>query len=228
MKKNKLYTVLVAVTVFVLVMCAWGGAFTLRSVPEKKNVGNVLVIMAFLSTAFLILEAFLLRDQNSKNVARLATQISHTERDSLLYFPAPCIIIDGDNKVIWYNMLFARKVYSEEEAFGMELEDIMNIDLKEAYSPSGCLICLDRKYYVAKAVHTDSENELSMVYFNDVTDYTELRYEAYQSHNSVIIIVIDNFDELMSNVRESEKAHVVVEIEKLMERFLEGTTAIAK
>lgn len=61
--------------------------------------------------------------------------------------------------------------------------------------------------------------ELSMVYFNDVTDYVELEYEFRMSHKAVIIITIDNFDELMSNIRESEKAHVVVEIEKLIEEF---------
>ena len=47
--------------------------------------------------------------------------------------------------------------------------------------------------------------ELSMVYFNDVTDYVELEYEFRMSHKAVIIITIDNFDELMSNIRESEK-----------------------
>lgn len=62
-----------------------------------------------------------------------------------------------------------------------------------------------RPFYKAKAIHTDVNGELSMVYFNDVTDYVELEYEFRMSHKAVIIITIDNFDELMSNIRESEK-----------------------
>lgn len=33
--------------------------------------------------------------------------ISKTERDSLLNFPAPAIIIDSENVIVWYNRLLA-------------------------------------------------------------------------------------------------------------------------
>ncbi|MBP1533099.1 MAG: DHH family phosphoesterase, partial [Ruminococcus sp.] len=148
-------------------------------------------------------------------------------RDSLVHFPAPCVIIDKEKTIVWFNKLFESKVYSEDP-YGEKLDLIMNIDLNKAFETDGCQICVNKRYYLAKAVRTDVRNELTMVYFNDITEYTELRYDAYQSHNSVIIIVIDNYDELMSDVRESEKAHAAVEIEKLMESFLEGTNAIAK
>lgn len=95
----------------------------------------------------------------------------------------------------------------------------MNIDMDKIYSSDGDLVCINAHFYKAKAIHTDVNGELSMVYFNDVTDYVELEYEFRMSHKAVIIITIDNFDELMSNIRESEKAHVVVEIEKLIEEF---------
>ena len=140
--------------------------------------------------------------------------ISKTERDSLLNFPAPAIIIDSENVIVWYNRLFGRQVYSEEEAYGIDLTELMNIDMDKIYTSDGDLVC--------------TNGELSMVYFNDVTDYVELEYEFRMSHKAVIIITIDNFDELMSNIRESEKAHVVVEIEKLIEEFLENTTAVSK
>ena len=144
-----------------------------------------------------------------------------------MHFPAPCVIIDKEKTIVWFNKLFESKVYSEDP-YGEKLDLIMNIDLNKAFETDGCQICVNKRYYLAKAVRTDVRNELTMVYFNDITEYTELRYDAYQSHNSVIIIVIDNYDELMSDVRESEKAHAAVEIEKLMESFLEGTNAIAK
>lgn len=214
-------------TVAVIALTAVIGAFSLHSTADKKDTGSVLILLSCTSTMLLILEAFVFRNQTGKYIAKLSSQITRTEKESLMYFPAPCVIIDGDNIIVWYNKLFERRVYNDD-TYGADLTDIMNIDLEAAFSRDGCLICVNKRYYTAKAVHTDMHNELSLVYFNDVTEYTELRYDAYQSHNSVIIIVIDSFDVLMSNIRESEKAHVVVEIEKLMERFLEGTTAIAK
>lgn len=227
MKKNNGFLILLSVTVAVIALTAVIGAFSLHSTVQKKDTGSVLIMLSCTATMLLVLEAFVFRNQTRKHIAKLSSQITKTEKDSLLYFPAPCVIIDGDNMIVWYNKLFERRVYNEE-TYGVDLTDIMNIDLEEAFSHEGTMICVNKRYYTAKAVHTDIHNELSMVYFNDVTEYTELRYDAYQSHNAVIIIVIDSFDDLMSNVRESEKAHVVVELEKLMERFLDGTTAIAK
>ena len=44
-----------------------------------------------------------------------------------------------------------------------------------------------------------------MIYFDNVTDFVELEFEHRQSHKSVILITIDNYEDLISNLRESEK-----------------------
>ena len=228
MKKNKSFLVLLSVTMSVISLTSLIGAFLLRTTEDKKTVGSVLILLCVVSIMLLLLEAFVFRRQMQKYLTRMATQLIRTQRDSLVHFPAPCVIIDEeDNTIVWFNKLFERQVY-DEDPYGDKLQDIMNIDLERAYEDEGCQTCVNKRYYVTKAVHTDLKNGLSMVYFKDITEYTELRYDAYQSHNGVIIIVIDNYDELMGNIRESEKAHAAVEIEKLMERFLDDTTAIAK
>ncbi len=227
MKKNKSFLVLLSVTMGIISLTSLIGAFMLRSTEEKKGAGSVLILICVVGVMLLLLEAFIFRNQTTKYTTKLATQLIRTQRDSMLHFPAPCVILDSDETIVWYNRLFERQVYSED-SYGDHLENIMNIDLDRAFEDDGCQICVKKRYYVAKAVRTDLKNGLSMVYFKDITDYTELRYDAYQSHNSVIIIVIDNYDALMSDIRDSEKAHVAVEIEKLMESFLEDTNAIAK
>ena len=227
MKKNRNFLVLLGATMGVIAVVALIGAFMLHSTVEKQGSGSVLILVSVVSILLLLLEAFVFRNQTHKYLTKTATQLVRTQRDSLLYFPAPCVILDNENSVVWFNKLFEENMY-DIDPYGEQLTEIMNIDLDRAYGEEGCQICLNKRYYVAHAVQSDLRNGLSMVYFKDVTDYTELRYEAYQSHNGVIIIVIDNYDAMMSDIRESEKAHVAVEIEKLMERFLEGTTAIAK
>ena len=227
MNKNNSFRMLLSATVAVLAVISLAGSILLHTTQERRDTGSVLLILSVVSVLLLLLEAFVFRNQIKKYVSRLTTQTVRTQRDSLVHFPAPCVIIDKEKTIVWFNKLFESKVYSEDP-YGEKLDLIMNIDLNKAFETDGCQICVNKRYYLAKAVRTDVRNELTMVYFNDITEYTELRYDAYQSHNSVIIIVIDNYDELMSDVRESEKAHAAVEIEKLMESFLEGTNAIAK
>lgn len=228
LKGNKGFIIIISLTVTLLAAVAFCAAVTLRNTSGGKTSGGMLIVAATAGVLLLLLEAFVFRNRTRKYIAKMSAMISRTEKDSLVNFPAPSAIINNENIIIWYNKLFGSKVYTEEEAYGLCLTDIVNIDMNEAYAKEGCEICLFGKYYIVKAAHTNLEDGLSMVYFNDITDYTELKYDTYKSHNCVIIVVIDNFDNLMSNVRESEKAHVVVDIEKLMEEFLDGTTAIAK
>ncbi len=228
MKSNNGFQIIIRITVFVTALAALIGAFMLHSTPSRRESGSVLIIVSVIAAILLLLEAFVFRNQTKKYVAKLSTMISRTERDSLLNFPAPAIIIDAENVIVWYNRLFGRQVYNDEEAYGIDLTELINIDMDKIYGSEGDLVCINSHFYSARAVHTDSEGELSMVYFNDVTDYVELEYETRMSHKAVIIVMIDNFDELMSNIRESEKAHVVVEIEKIIEEFVENTTAVSK
>ena len=228
MKGKNGYGVLLNATVILLALSSLIGAIILHHYVPESSSGSVMIIISVSGIMLLAFELLVFKNQTRKYIAKMSTSISKTERDSLLNFPAPAVIVDSNNVIVWYNKLFGRQVYTDEEAYGICLNDIVNISMDDAYSFDGCQICLSKKYYIAKAVHTDAENGLSMIYFNDVTDYTELKYDTYQSHNAVIIISIDNFDDLMSNIRESEKAHVVVDIEKLMEKFLEDTTGIAK
>ena len=228
MKSNNGLQIIIRITVCVTMLSSLIGAFMLHSTPSHRESGSVLILVSVAAAVLWVLEEVVFHNHTRKYVAKLSTMISKTERDSLLNFPAPAIIIDSENVIVWYNRLFGRQVYSEEEAYGIDLTELMNIDMDKIYSSDGDLVCINAHFYKAKAIHTDVNGELSMVYFNDVTDYVELEYEFRMSHKAVIIITIDNFDELMSNIRESEKAHVVVEIEKLIEEFLENTTAVSK
>lgn len=228
MKGNSGVQFLLRITTFVVVLSALVASFSLYQTPTTRSMGSVMLLVSVSSAVLLILEAVIFKNSTKRIIAKMSTQISRTERDSLLNFPAPAIIIDNNNTIVWYNKLFGSQVYSEEEAYGIDITQLVNIDMDKIFCPNGDLICLKKRFYVAKGIHTDTSEKLSMIYFNDTTDYIELEYEHRLTRKSVIIIFIDNFEDLMSNIRESEKAHALVQIEKLIENFVEGTTAFSK
>ena len=205
MKSNNGLQIIIRITVCVTMLSSLIGAFMLHSTPSHRESGSVLILVSVAAAVLWVLEEVVFHNHTRKYVAKLSTMISKTERDSLLNFAAPAIMIDSENVIVWYNKLFGRQVYSEEEAYGIDLTELMNIDMDKIYSSDGDLVCINSHFYKAKAIHTDVNGELSMVYFNDVTDYVELEYEFRMSHKAVIIITIDNFDELMSNIRERAK-----------------------
>ncbi len=228
MKKNNGFHLLVCSTVAATVISAFITAIILHNTPSKSTAGSVFIVIDVVCAFMLALELWGFSTQNKKKISRMATMITRKERDSMYNFPAPVIVIDADATVIWSNLAFAERVFFEGEPYGQKIGDIMNIDLEQIHTPKGDLVCVNTKFYYARAVENEADNSLTLIYFNDVTDFIELDYETRMSHRAVIIIMIDNYDEIMSGVRESEKAHVQVEIERLIEDFIEGSTAISK
>lgn len=228
MKNNTILQIVMKATTALILLTALIASYMVYDTPMSKTKGTVLLFISIAGGVLLIGETVFFWDSTKKMIAKISTQITRTERDSLLNFPAPVIIIDYDGTVIWYNKLFCKQVYSEEEAYGVNISEIVKIDMDKCFSSDGDLVCIDKKFYRAKAIHNNTAGMLTMIYFDDVTDYIELEYENRQSHKSVIIIMIDNYDDLLSNLRESEKAHALVEIEKLIENFIDGTTGVSK
>ena len=228
MKGLKGFDIIIKATTVIIALTALIASFMVLDNPSTSGRGKALLIIAVISTLLFIVESIVFRGRMFKEVSKLSSRISKTERESLLHFPAPVIIIDDRNTIIWYNRRFGSQVYTEGEAYGIVITDIVDMDLDSVFKPEGELVCLKNRFYQTKGIRTDALGELSMIYFNDTTDYVELEYEHRQSHKNVIIISVDNYEDLMTNARESDKAHALVQIEKLIENFTEGTTAFYK
>ena len=140
MKSNNGLQIIIRITVCVTMLSSLIGAFMLHSTPSHRESGSVLILVSVAAAVLWVLEEVVFHNHTRKYVAKLSTMISKTERDSLLNFPAPAIIIDSENVIVWYNRLFGRQVYSEEEAYGIDLTELMNIDMDKIYSSDGDLV----------------------------------------------------------------------------------------
>ena len=63
------------------------------------------------------------------------------------------------------------------------------------------------------------KNDMSflVLYFHDDTGYYTIKRSMSESHPNVLVLNIDNYDEIMQNAKESEKAQTSVETEKLID-----------
>jgi c-di-AMP phosphodiesterase-like protein len=188
----------------------------------------MLMIASITASVLLVCEYVFFESSTKKYIAKSAALLNKTEKESMLNFPAPAVIVDSDYSIVWYNRLFGKKVFPQEEAYGLDVTELFKLDMEKIYSNEGDRVCHDGRFYAVKGIHTDRSCDMSMLYFADITDFVELDYEYRQSRQSVIIIMIDYYEELIGNIRESEKAHVLVSLEQLIENFVEGTTAFSR
>lgn len=220
--------VLIKLTTAVAALASVIASYMLSQVPRTESEGKALFAVAVIATVLLVLEYVFFGSTTKKYIAKTAAMINKTEKESLLNFPAPAVIIDENNSIVWYNRHFGRKVYSEDEAYGLDITELFKIDMEKIYSRDGDTVCHDGRFYTVRAIHTDHSGDMSMLYFADKTELVELDYERRQSRQSVIIIMIDYYEELIGKLRDSERAHVLVNIERLIENFIDGTTGISR
>ncbi len=163
-----------------------------------------------------------------QNVARYVTgmdkNILKICREEFYDYPSPIIISDPSKAIIWYNRSFEEHIFGGDRVYGIPLEELLGNNISKFYSDSGAVVkILDRHYRVKAKEH---ESGLSIVSFNDCTQQVELEREYRASRKTVLLIAVDNYEEVLQNSKESDKAGFRVQIEKLFEHFIENTNGI--
>ena len=78
-----------------------------------------------------------------------------------------------------------------------------------------------------RAEAQDSE-EVSVLFFEDITSLKDLQDEHRKSKPVVAIISVDNYDETVGNNRESEKTIISAQIDKLLENYFSQKNAVLR
>lgn len=215
-----------------LVVVSLACAFSVYEVNEVRF-WTLLAITALTALAFLTLFS-----ASQKNLHRFVTemesQLNLTERDSLYKFPAPAIIVDSEGIIVWYNIAFTEQVYGGD-AFGVHITQIIDIDLQKTLENKNTTICYETGHFRISAVTTekrDSDSELisdlTLLYFDDISDYISLESRFNDIRPSVMLISIDNYEDILSNEKDSEKAHIMIQIDKLLETYFDEHTSLLR
>ena len=165
-----------------------------------------------------------------RHVSRISTNLEQSGAEFMNFLPAPAVVIDKSGIVVWYNEFFREKVAAEQDNFGYSLLDYISVDLGEIQKGSECLCMVNGNSYKVRSVVTRGKDEesLTVLYFSDVTDLLRLEKTFNDTRQSVVILMIDNYDDIMQNAKETEKAKTSVETEQLIENFMNGTDGIVK
>ena len=155
----------------------------------------------------------------------LGEHLNLADREALHNFPIPVIVVSGSAEIIWYNDRFRNGLLDGEDAYGVSLSAITDLAPEEFCASQGVqLRYKERDFKVFGFNSGDEENPLYMLYFTEDTEIKQMADEYKLSRPSVLIILIDNYEELMQNAKESEKSRVLGEIDFVLEAFMAPTT----
>lgn len=139
-------------------------------------------------------------------------------------FPIPVMTIFDDSEIIWYNELCAEKVFGGEDLRGEDILCVMpELNITEKSPPEGIAISyLDRQFTAFVSRMNKSGKHIAVVYLIEDTELKRAAEEYRQTRPSVAVIVVDNYEEMLQDLKEGERAGVISKIESEIESYVSG------
>ena len=161
--------------------------------------------------------------------ARIDDELESKMHMSVHSFPMSAVIIDSAGRIVWTNGKFTEE-FPDCCEYGMELSNITDIPPADFFTDDGITVRYKDSVYkvFARIPDEDEAKELTLLFFKNITDITALVTEKKLSQPVVILFMVDGYEELISGCLESEKAHVSVQIDKLLEDFAGQTTGVLR
>lgn len=166
---------------------------------------------------------------SNKHLVRYAAQLNEecerTELAALQNLPLGMCVLDKAGILLHYNRSFAEQVIGNADLFGRNLLEIMHFDPLAAEQD---YVWNDRTYRISSLPCHGEAAELTAYLWSDITELSELREEYDASRPSVLLILVDNYEDLIQNAKESAKLETSVAVEKLLENFISQTSGILR
>ena len=159
--------------------------------------------------------------------------------NTLIHFPLPMAVFRlGDSGVVWANQPFWDMCGRSGPAFDAKLNDLVpNFNgkwLMEGKSRMADLVSIaERKYQVngnmVRSGQTEETYEfMGITYWVDVTEYDRVRQEYIDSRPVVMIILVDNYDEMMKPLTDRQRTELLGELDGAVEKWCEGKGGILR
>ncbi|MBR6790326.1 MAG: DHH family phosphoesterase [Oscillospiraceae bacterium] len=159
--------------------------------------------------------------QIGKLLSAEAKRLSGSEREALETFPQPTLVVTGRREIAWYNNLFRERVLEKKDAYGANLDIVTTAKLADFCRPEGLQVTFKDHVYRVTGMHMkEGDTGLYNLYFTDITQLDADAKLYHMTRPSVMLILLDNYSEIMQQARESEKSRIIGAIDTLLEDFV--------
>ncbi len=177
---------------------------------------------------------------------QLSSEIRGTDSLSLIGFPLPIAVVDSDRSIIWSNEEFNGVFFSPNEEQS-SIDPVTDMPLELFGSDGREIRYGDRWFRVYSVPHEFAVDEkirkrtifpkengeilketITMLIFREITDFKKLRNDYEMGRPVVMIVMVDNYEELLSGAKESERAYVTIQVDRLIEEYFAEKKAVLK
>lgn len=147
--------------------------------------------------------------------------------NNIFDLPMPVFVISNKNEIVWYNDCFRDNVIDGQDIYGMDMSTITKTAIERLRDYPGHIITYNDKYYKIYTVNAgDTTSRFYMFYMIEVTELKQ-KYDLYFKTRPVIMMVlIDSYDEIVKNIKESERTQILSDMNRLFEEHIGKTNGM--
>ncbi|MBR6253267.1 MAG: DHH family phosphoesterase [Clostridia bacterium] len=153
--------------------------------------------------------------------------------DSILDFPFPSVIVNQEGDILWNNESFdvLFRGLSNKDKYVESIIRELDKEFDSNFAMIDRELSIHDKHYrllgnMVKIRRRGVQEKSLMLYFIDRSEYYKL-YRAYEDQKDCIgLIYIDNYDEVVQGIQDSEKSQIVALVEKHLKEWYEKTNGL--
>ena len=215
---------LAAVILLLLIACA-ALAVPVALLSPKWLIAPAVLVVAALGVLWY--QRRRLRTFVAKNLCSTDFENSRIQY-SLTGLPIPTMLI-ADGRVLWYNTIFREEVLNGTDAVTRPIDRLFpELDLAVCSRPHGQDLTVGNKRFTAYAGAAKGSRGANIVYLVDDTVYKQTLEEYTASRPACLIIVIDSYDELFDDMKDSEQAKELEAINSRLEAYIAKSTGFLR
>lgn len=165
-----------------------------------------------------------------KMITTMGRAMTDSHEASLINFPLPSVIVSDADEIVWYNDMFRDTVLSERhDIFGYNIKDIVQADITDLIANQGTVFQYNEHDYEAYCLKTIGHGTtLYLLYLVDITELQQIKLTSIRKQPAVMLLLIDNYEESISNENEGNKDKLLGEVRGVIQDYIDRTTGFIR
>ncbi len=170
---------------------------------------------------------FLRRDIR-RYLKEITLRLNPSDRKALESTPIPVAMVANGGELVWYNNHFRNQVLRGKDGYGQSIETVFadfslsSLNKRQPLDVS-CLSCSFSMFVSDLLINEES---FYILYCIEDTELKDVAREYTASRPVVLSLYIDNSEEVMQTLRDSERANLSSQVETLLEDWISHNNGI--
>ncbi|WRS28056.1 DHH family phosphoesterase [Oscillospiraceae bacterium MB08-C2-2] len=167
---------------------------------------------------FLYITRGRIRDQFNRITGNIVSTYAQNMERAFM----PIITVHQGGEIIWCNPVAMAEVFEGQDVRGTHVAHIFpHLDLTRPATTEGIALTYNEHQYTAyTSTMVQGDQMTTVLYLVDDTNLKGIAREYFETKPIIALIAVDNYDELLQNSKESERAQIMGQLESVIEKYI--------